>query len=89
MAIAGWLFNRADKSVRQSGGRSDVTNEAFARVKIDRLLVDTDWKLTDGRSVRYEYPQLQHLVERVILDVGQRDGPALCHLGNPEPTFLR
>jgi type I restriction enzyme R subunit len=33
-----------------------VTNEAFARVKIDQLLRDTDWKLTDGRSVRLEYP---------------------------------
>ena len=35
---------------------SSVTNEAFARVKIDQLLRDTDWKLTDGRSVRFEYP---------------------------------
>jgi hypothetical protein len=33
-----------------------VANEAFARVKIDQLLLDTDWKLTDGRSVRFEYP---------------------------------
>ncbi|WP_395711743.1 DEAD/DEAH box helicase family protein [Reyranella sp.] len=33
-----------------------MTNEAFARVKIDQLLRDADWKLTDGRSVRYEYP---------------------------------
>jgi len=33
-----------------------VTNEAFARVNIDQLLRDTDWKLTDGRSVRFEYP---------------------------------
>jgi type I restriction enzyme R subunit len=33
-----------------------VTNEAFARVKIDQLLKDTDWRLTDGRSVRFEYP---------------------------------
>jgi type I restriction enzyme R subunit len=33
-----------------------VTNEAFARVKIDQLLRDTDWRLTDGRSVRFEYP---------------------------------
>ncbi len=33
-----------------------MPNEAFARVKIDRLLADIDWKLTDGRSVRYEYP---------------------------------
>jgi type I restriction enzyme R subunit len=32
-----------------------VTNEAFARVKIDQLLKDTDWRLTDGRSVRFEY----------------------------------
>jgi type I restriction enzyme R subunit len=33
-----------------------VTNEAFARIKIDQLLKDTDWRLTDGISVRYEYP---------------------------------
>jgi type I restriction enzyme, R subunit len=33
-----------------------VTNEAFARVKIDQLLRDSDWRLTDGRSVRFEYP---------------------------------
>ena len=31
-------------------------NEAFARVKIDQLLKDAAWKLTDGRSVRFEYP---------------------------------
>lgn len=33
-----------------------MTNEAFARVKIDELLKDADWRLTDGRSVRFEYP---------------------------------
>lgn len=33
-----------------------MANEAFARVKIDQLLKDADWNLTDGRSVRYEYP---------------------------------
>ena len=33
-----------------------MANEAFARVKIDQLLRDIDWKLTDGRSVRFEYP---------------------------------
>ena len=33
-----------------------MTNEAFARVKIDQLLKDTEWRLTDGLSVRYEYP---------------------------------
>lgn len=33
-----------------------MTNEAFARIKIDQLLKDTDWCLTDGISVRYEYP---------------------------------
>jgi type I restriction enzyme R subunit len=32
-----------------------VTNEAFARIKIDQLLKDTEWRLTDGISVRYEY----------------------------------
>ncbi|MCA1524275.1 DEAD/DEAH box helicase family protein [Bradyrhizobium yuanmingense] len=33
-----------------------MTNEAFARVKIDQLLRDANWHLTDGLSVRYEYP---------------------------------
>ncbi|MBO0902685.1 DEAD/DEAH box helicase family protein [Jiella sonneratiae] len=33
-----------------------MANEAFARVKIDQLLKDAGWKLTDGLSVRYEYP---------------------------------
>jgi type I restriction enzyme R subunit len=33
-----------------------VANEAFARVKIDHLLKDADWSLSDGRSVRFEYP---------------------------------
>ena len=33
-----------------------MTNEAFARIKIDQLLKDMEWRLTDGRSVRYEYP---------------------------------
>src|ERR1700751_4188152 len=37
-------------------GRRKVANEAFARVKIDQLLKDADWALTDGRSVRFEYP---------------------------------
>ena len=32
-----------------------MANEAFTRVKIDQLLKDAGWKLTDGRSVRYEY----------------------------------
>ena len=33
-----------------------MPNEAFARVKIDQLLKDADWRLTDGLSVRFEYP---------------------------------
>jgi type I restriction enzyme R subunit len=38
------------------GGEEVVTNEAFARVKIDQLLKDAEWRLTDGSSVQYEYP---------------------------------
>ena len=30
-------------------------NEAFSRVKIDAQLKDAGWKLTDGRSVRFEH----------------------------------
>lgn len=33
-----------------------MTNEAFARVRIDQPLKDAGWKLTDGISVRCEYP---------------------------------
>lgn len=33
-----------------------MTNEAFARVKIDRLLKDTESTLTDDRCMRFEYP---------------------------------
>ena len=33
-----------------------MANEAFARIKIDQLLKDAEWRLTDGQSVRYEYP---------------------------------
>jgi type I restriction enzyme, R subunit len=33
-----------------------VANEAFSRVKIGNQLRDVDWPLTDGRSVRFEYP---------------------------------
>lgn len=31
------------------------SNEAFARAKIDALLRDVRWSLTDGKSVRFEY----------------------------------
>ncbi len=33
-----------------------MANEAFARVKIDQLLKDAGWSLTDGRSVRFGGP---------------------------------
>jgi type I restriction enzyme R subunit len=33
-----------------------MTNEAFARIKIDQFLKDSGWRLTDGVSVRFEYP---------------------------------
>lgn len=33
-----------------------MTNEAFVRIKTDQLLRDANWALTDGRSVRFEYP---------------------------------
>ena len=33
-----------------------AANEAFSRVRIDGQLGDVGWPLTDGRSVRYEYP---------------------------------
>lgn len=33
-----------------------AANEAFSRVVIDELLKDVGWNLTDGHSVRYEYP---------------------------------
>jgi type I restriction enzyme, R subunit len=42
--------------------------EAFSRVKIDAQLKDVGWNLTDGRSVRYEFP----------LDDGTRADYVLC-----------
>lgn len=41
---------------RYGAGVHALPNEAFARVKIDALLKDAEWALTDGRSVRFEYP---------------------------------
>ena len=32
-----------------------MPNEAFARAKIDALLTDVGWKITDNISVRFEY----------------------------------
>src|SRR5258707_10484538 len=46
----------AIREVGRRGTKLNVTNEAFARVKIDQLLKDAGWKLTDGHSVRFEYP---------------------------------
>lgn len=33
-----------------------MPNEAYSRAVIDSLLKDVGWKLTDGVSVRFEYP---------------------------------
>lgn len=46
---------RTDKGETGTKGRRKVANEAFARVKIDQLLKNADWSLSDGRSVRFEY----------------------------------
>ncbi|MEP9348324.1 hypothetical protein [Xanthobacter sp. KR7-225] len=32
-----------------------MANETLEHVKIDQLLKDADWSLTNGRSVRFEY----------------------------------
>lgn len=45
-----------------------MTNEAFARAKIDALLADAGWKVTDGTSVRFEY----------VLQKGLRADYVLC-----------
>ena len=45
-----------------------MTNEAFARAKIDALLADCGWKVTDGTSVRFEY----------VLQKGLRADYVLC-----------
>ena len=37
------------------GGMMSGTTEAFARVKIDALLTDAGWNLTDGSSVLFEH----------------------------------
>ena len=54
-----------------------MANEAFARVKIDQLLQDTDWCLTDGISVRYEYP-LVAPAGALTRDNGGRADYVLC-----------
>ena len=33
-----------------------MSNEAFARIKIDKQLQAVGWDLEDGKSVHYEYP---------------------------------
>ena len=45
-----------------------MTNEAFARAKIDALLADAGWKVTDGTSVRFEH----------VLQKGLRADYVLC-----------
>lgn len=50
------LANGVQEMLVSALGGSRVPNEAFARVKIDQLIRDAGWKLTDGQSVRYEYP---------------------------------
>jgi len=52
------------------------TNEAFARVKIDKQLADVGWNLTDTRSVRYEYPLLDGTQADYVLS--DRYGRALA-----------
>src|SRR3954452_10759554 len=54
-----------------------MTNEAFARVKIDQLLKDTAWRLTDGRSVRFEYPLDDGRADYALFD---RQGRAVAVL---------
>ncbi|QTL03936.1 hypothetical protein J5J86_00730 [Aquabacter sp. L1I39] len=62
-----------------------MTNEAFARIKIDQLLTDAAWRLTDGRSVRYEYPhddggRADHvLFDRLAIQAGTLS-PSICHI---------
>jgi hypothetical protein len=41
------------KSREHEGQTGLVTNETFSRVKVDALLKDVGWQLTDGRSVRF------------------------------------
>jgi type I restriction enzyme R subunit len=45
-----------------------MTNEAFARAKIDALLADAGWKVTDGTGVRFEH----------VLQKGLRADYVLC-----------
>jgi len=51
-------------------------NEAFSRVVIDALLQDVGWNLTDGQSVRYEYPL--HDGTRADYVLSDRNGRALA-----------
>lgn len=54
------------------------TNEAFSRVVIDSQLRDVGWILTDGRSVRYEYPLQDGTKADYVL--ADRDGRSIAVL---------
>jgi hypothetical protein len=69
-----------DKAVHAAarGAKDKSQMEAFSRVKIDQFLKDTEWRLTNEISVRYEY-SLDHggRADYVLFD---RQGRALAVL---------
>lgn len=52
------------------------TGEAFSRDKIDAQLKDVGWNLTDGHSVRFEYPLADGT--RADYALGDRHGRAIA-----------
>jgi type I restriction enzyme R subunit len=68
-----------NEAIRVDGLKYNVAqggNEAFSRVVIDALLADVGWNLTDGRSVRYEYPLANSTRADYVLS--DRNGRALA-----------
>jgi hypothetical protein len=62
--------------------------EAFSRVKIDAQLYDVGWNVTDGRSVRYEYPLDDRTrADYVLCDRKAASSPWLKSLKVPIPPM--
>jgi hypothetical protein len=56
--------------------------EAFSLVKVDALLKDVDWNLTDGRSERFEYVLPDGTKADYVLGLGSPGGQATKVIGH-------
>lgn len=70
-----------------AGDRMSGTTETFARAKIDALLRDAGWDITDGASVLFE----SALPDGTMADYVLCDRPTVRrqgHLGVPDPDIV-